>query len=170
MKRPRELFWHYWLPVLGMLTLIKMESTDSMSGQKTFGLLQHMFLWAGIHVSDSQMGMLNLVMRKSGHMVGYGLLCLFWMLLFRGSYWLQHEYKSSLRGSIQVRRVLWRSDWAWLAVLLTFVVASADELHQMSIPSRSGSWWDVSIDTGAGVVALMLVRSRAGRVSRERRA
>ena len=32
LKHSRELFWHYWLPVLGMLALIALESTDTMSG------------------------------------------------------------------------------------------------------------------------------------------
>jgi len=161
LKHSRELFWHYWLPVLGMLTLIKLESTDVMSGGHTVHMVERVLLWAGVHLSSPHLQALNLVLRKCGHMVGYGLLCFCWLLLLRGSYWLQHEYKRSLQGSIHVRRMWWRMEWAWLAGGLTFLVASADELHQMSIPSRSGSWWDVALDTSAGCIALALVWAKA---------
>jgi hypothetical protein len=144
-----------------MLTLICMESTDRMSGGNTFHLLQHVLLWAGIHLSVPHLHLLNLVMRKSGHMLGYGLLCFCWMLLLRGSCWLQHEYKPARRGRLQVWKMWWRAEWAVLAVFLTFCVASADELHQMSIPSRSGSWWDVTLDTSAGLIMLALVWAKA---------
>ena len=134
-----ELFWRYWLPVLAMLTLIKMESTDTMSGAHTHRFLARLILWLGLPIHGATLDLLNLVMRKSGHMLGYGLLCLSWLFLLRGSYWLRHEYQLSLRGGIQVRRLWWRIEWGTLAVLLTFTVACADEFHQMTIPSRDGA-------------------------------
>jgi VanZ family protein len=167
LKHSRELFLHYWLPLLGMLTLIKLESTDRMSGGHTFRILQRILLWAGIHLSHPHLDLLNLAIRKSGHMLGYGLLCFFWLLLFRGTYWLQHEYMRSIQGSIHVRRMWWRNEWAVLAAFFTMLVASADELHQMSIPSRTGSWWDVALDTSAGVIALSLVYAKARWLCRE---
>jgi VanZ family protein len=161
LKHARELFLHYWLPLLVMLTLIKLESTDSMSGARTILILRQLLLWMGVHLRNPQLELLNLVIRKSGHMVGYGLLCLCWLLLLRGYYWLQHDYKRSLQGSIHVRRMWWRTDWAVLAVFCTFLVAAADELHQMSIPSRTGSWWDVALDTCAAIVMAALVWAKA---------
>jgi VanZ family protein len=161
LKHARELFWHYWLPLLVMLTLIKLESTDALSGAHTAGHLRQLLLWLGVHLPSQQLDLLNLVFRKSGHMVGYALLCLCWLLLLRGTYWLQHDYKRSLQGKVHVRRMWWRTEWAVLAVFCTFVVATADELHQMSIPSRSGSWWDVALDTSAGMIAVALVWAKA---------
>jgi len=167
LKHTRELFWHYWLPLLVMLGLITMESTDTMSGGHTLRHLRLVLLWLGIHLSNPSLELLNLVLRKSGHMLGYGLLCFFWLLLLRGTYWLQHEYSKSLQGSLHVRRMWWRTEWAGLAVFCTFLVAAADELHQMSIPSRTGSWWDVAIDTSAGLAAVLLVRAKAGWLCRD---
>ena len=144
-----------------MLTLIKMESTDTMSGQHTHGFLARLILWLGLPIHGALLDLLNLIMRKSGHMLGYGLLCLSWLFLLRGSYWLRHEYQLSFRGGIQVRRLWWRIEWGTLAVLLTFTVACADEFHQMTIPSRDGCWSDVGIDTTAALVAVALICLRA---------
>jgi hypothetical protein len=140
-----------------MLALIKMESTDTMSGQHTGGLLARFTLWLGIPLHGTPLDLLNLVVRKGGHMMGYGLLCLSWFFLLRGSYWLSHEYQLALNGNIQVRRLWWRPEWGTLAVLLTFVVACADEFHQMSIPSRDGCWSDVGIDTSAALIAAAFI-------------
>jgi VanZ family protein len=167
LKHARELFWHYWLPLLVMLTLIRLESTDVMSGLNTGEHLAQLCLFIGIHLHGQQLGLLNLVLRKCGHALGYGLLCFCWLLLLRGTYWLQHDYSRSLRGSIQVKRMWWRAEWAGLAVFCTFLVAASDELHQMSIPSRSGTWHDVALDTSAAVVSVILVWIKAVRRCRE---
>ena len=157
MKHARELFWHYWLPLLTMLALIDMESTDTFSGRHTGNYLRTVLLWLGVHLRPRELNMANLVLRKGGHMVGYGLLCLCFLALLRGAYWLQHEYKMSLRGTIQIRRMWLRPVWAALALFFTFLVAAADELHQMQIPSRDGSWRDVALDTTAASILLLLI-------------
>lgn len=161
MNHRRELFWRYWLPVLVMLTLIKLESTDTMSGAHTHRVLAQWLLWIGIRLQGAPLDLLNMVMRKSGHMLGYGLLCLSWLLLLRGSYWLRHGYQFCLSGNIKVRRLWWRLEWGTLAILLTFAVACADEFHQMSIPSRDGCWSDVALDTTAGIAAAAFIWLRA---------
>jgi VanZ family protein len=161
LKHARELFWHYWLPVLVMLTLINFESTDAMSGMHTGEHLQRLFMLIGLHLSSHQLDAVNLVLRKCGHALGYGALCFCRMLLLRGSYWLQHDYSRFLKTGVQVRRMWWRPEWALLAVLFTFLVAASDELHQMSIPSRTGTWHDVALDTTAAVVSVMLVWAKA---------
>jgi len=161
LKHRHELFWRYWLPVLVMLTLIKLESTDTMSGAHTHRFLARCLLWIGVPLQGATLDLLNMVMRKGGHMLGYGLLCLSWLLLLRGSYWLSHEYQLSLRGNIKVRRLWWRVEWGTLAVLLTFTVACADEFHQMGIPGRDGDWSDVLLDTSAGLVFAAIIWLRA---------
>jgi hypothetical protein len=161
LKYSRELFWHYWIPVLVMLSLIGLESTDTMSGHNTFHLLSWLTQALGLSLSQGHLQLANLVMRKGGHTVGYGLLCLSWLLLLRGTSWLRHDYKRAQRDSMQAWKMWWRPEWAALAALLTFSVATADELHQMSIPSRSGSWWDVALDTCAGLIVLSLINLRA---------
>ena len=78
--------------------------------------------------------------RKSGHVFGYGLLSI---LFFRA--W--RETLPSLTGA------RWMLRWSSIAVLGTAVVASLDEWHQSFIPSRTGTYKDVILDTSAGIAA-----------------
>jgi len=48
--------------------------------------------------------------------------------------------------------------WATLALIFTAFVASMDEWHQSYIPSRTGTWHDVLLDSTAALVALILIR------------
>ncbi|MDR3765339.1 MAG: VanZ family protein [Acidobacteriota bacterium] len=153
----RELFWHYWLPVLILLAAIAMESTEKMSGHNTLHVMQRLLAALGVHLAEAHMEMLNLAMRKCGHATGYGLLGLSWMILLRGHYWLRHDAKPRRGEYLPILRLWWRKEWALLAVLFTFTVAAADELHQMVLPDRSGSWWDVTLDTSASLLVMVVL-------------
>jgi VanZ family protein len=146
LKHTRELFWHYWSPVLAMLALISLESTEVMSGTHTRAILARLMQWIGHPLSLQSLDLLNLVLRKAGHVVGYGLLCFSWLLLLRGTY-----------------RLWWRPVWAALALLCTVTVAVADELHQMRIPGRNGHLRDMLLDLSAALIAAALVWGRAQR-------
>jgi VanZ family protein len=80
-------------------------------------------------------------LRKTGHVVGYGMLSL---LLLRG-------WRATLG---RVHAMLLRA--ALLSWLGTASVAALDEWHQSYIPSRGGSVWDVVLDTVAGVAFLVV--------------
>jgi VanZ family protein len=82
--------------------------------------------------------------RKGGHVFGYGLLCI---LLFRA--W--RETLPIMMGA------KWTLRWAILAVLGTALVASLDEWHQSFLPSRTGTPWDVLLDTCAGIAVQILL-------------
>jgi VanZ family protein len=82
--------------------------------------------------------------RKSGHVIGYGTLSI---LLFRA-------WRATLPAMSDVK---WTQRWATIAVLGTTLVASLDEWHQSFLPSRSGRWQDVVLDTLAGIVAQLFV-------------
>lgn len=79
-------------------------------------------------------------LRKTGHVLGYGILSL---LLLRG-------WRATF-GQVHI--------WSWraaqLAWLGTAFIASLDEWHQSYIPSRTGTVWDVLLDSAAGFVFLL---------------
>ena len=54
-------------------------------------------------------------------------------------------------------RDFWRWDWALLGMLVTVVTAAADEIHQTFIPSRTGAWQDVVLDSCGAVVLQVII-------------
>lgn len=130
-----------WWPAIVWIGLIAFESTDFFSAEHTGSIL---FL-----ISKRLFGNINLYkfvvfhhyLRKTGHVVGYGMLSL---LLLRG--W---------RGTFgKAPALLLRA--ALLSWLGTVSVAALDEWHQSYIPSRTGTWRDVALDTVAGVAFLVI--------------
>lgn len=53
-----------------------------------------------------------------------------------------------------------------MAILVTFIYALSDEIHQLFVPGRSGQFADVLIDTSGGLIAILLLmkwRSNEGK-------
>ena len=122
-------------------------------------------------LSYQQIDHIHEIGRKVGHFIGYGLMSYFFFRAFRGTYHVYHGTENILRSRIvPAGRALFESFWQWrwavLAMIGTALVATADEVHQMGDPSRTGNWWDVLLDsTGAlvfqlAIVALIRVRAR----------
>ena len=95
---------------------------------------------AAFDATERLFGSLNYVVRKLAHVAEYAILAYFW---FR-SIWTRRD-----RFGVSVR-------WS---VVLTVAYAITDELHQATVPMRSGAWTDVVIDgAGAILMALALIR------------
>ena len=123
------------------VALITFESTDFFSSQNTgsmlYALLTHLFGTIDLY----KFLILHHYLRKTGHVVGYGMLGL---LLLRG-------WRATLD---QDHSKLGRT--ALLSWLGTAFVASMDEWHQSYIPSRTGTWRDAVLDSVAGVIFLLV--------------
>jgi VanZ family protein len=132
-----------WIAAILWLILIAIESSAMLSAQNTsrflYPLLHFLFSmdWEGFEVW-------HFYIRKSGHVVGYGILCI---LLFRA-------WRATLPVMTNVK---WTPRWATLAILGTAFVASLDEWHQTFIPTRTGTIRDVILDTCAGIGAQLLI-------------
>jgi VanZ family protein len=119
--------------------------------------------------SMAQIEHIHEIGRKVGHFVGYGVMGYLLFRALRGTYHVHAGTEDALlRKSATTNRLfkeLWQWKWFLLAILGTFLVASADEIHQMGDPTRTGSWWDVGLDTvGAIVIQLLafaMIRARA---------
>jgi VanZ family protein len=126
-----------WIALILWLIVIAIESTDWLSAHHTSRILYPLFHFL-FAVDHARFETWNFFIRKCGHVVGYGLLCL---LLFRA-------WRETLPTPGNPR---WTFRWANIAVLGTALVASLDEWHQSYIPSRTGTVHDVILDTCAGI-------------------
>ncbi len=132
-----------WIATVLWLIVIAIESTNYLSSHNTSRILYPLlhFLF-GMDLERFEYW--HFYIRKGGHIFGYGLLSI---LLFRA--W---------RETLPLARAAqWTMRWAILAVLGTGLVASLDEWHQSFIPSRTGTPWDVLLDSCAGIVAQILI-------------
>lgn len=136
-----------WLPVLVACGVIVVESTGTMSAANTSVWWRPWFEAVAGQISDERWEFVHHIIRKTGHFTGYGLVCLTFV---RG--WLL----------VLARRVNWSTRmWRLRAVLrgigCTFLVASADEIHQTFLPSRTGLFSDVLLDSLGATVMCAVV-------------
>jgi VanZ family protein len=134
-------FLIYWLPPLAWAAMILAASNDVFSGSHTGGWIEIVTAWLGRSLSPAALDLLNQILRKLGHVTAYGILS---ALSFR-----------ALRGE----RPRWNVRWAIGAIVLTALVASVDEFHQSFIPSRTGTWQDVVLDTTAAILIQITIRA-----------
>jgi VanZ family protein len=132
-----------WIAAILWLIVIAIESTALLSSHNTsrilYPLLHYLFNMDLEHFEHW-----HFFIRKGGHVVGYGILSI---LAFRA--W-RETFPS-------IGNALWSLRWASIAVLMTAFVASLDEWHQSFLPSRTGRWQDVVLDSCAGIAAQLLV-------------
>jgi len=122
-----------WLAAAAWTAVLFAVSSDLFSSSHTGGLLRALI---GGLVSPAMFEHIHFALRKLGHMTGYGIAAI---LYYRAL--LPHHARPIL-----------------LALLLVVAVASLDELHQSTIPSRTGTPVDVLIDLTGGTLALAVLR------------
>ncbi|MBM4302493.1 MAG: VanZ family protein [Deltaproteobacteria bacterium] len=112
-------------------------SGDWGSGKNTLGLLKWFFSWF-VALTPAQLNLANFYLRKTGHVLAYGLMYFFWFRAFRG-----HANYGPWRACL----------WS-LGCCLFY--SSLDEGRQWFYPSRGSSVYDVLLDmSGAGLAALV---------------
>ena len=152
----RSVLLQAWLPVFLFSLVFAVESTSFLGSNHTSQPL-HNFLRSFLGASiDRNWGFTHHVLRKIGHFTGYGTLSLvcfrgFRLTLYNTVYWLCRSLAAHV-----------------LAVLITILVASADEIHQTFLPNRTGSFSDVLLDTAGAAtfqILLFMAIGLRGRVS-----
>ncbi|PYV64090.1 MAG: hypothetical protein DMG97_35915 [Acidobacteria bacterium] len=131
-----------WLPSAIWLAVIAAESTNLGSSDHTGRILYPIFRFL-FDMGPAQFAVWHALLRKTGHFVGYFTLS---VLLFR-----------SWRASFPRLSTRWCLQWATLAFLCTSLAATLDEYHQNFLPSRTGAFRDVILDTSAGLVAQIVL-------------
>jgi VanZ family protein len=131
-----------WLPSVIWLAIITLESTNIGSSEHTARFLYPIFAFL-FGLDPARFAIWHALMRKAGHFVGYFILS---VLLFR-----------SWRATFPRLSTRWCLQWAAVAFLSTALVASFDEWHQSFLPSRTGTFRDVVLDSSAAVVAQIVL-------------
>ena len=132
-----------WIAAFLWLAVIALESSDfgssDYTGRFLYPLLHYIF-----GMDREHFRVVHHYIRKSGHFVGYFALSL---LLFRA-------WKATLR--LPLAKV-WTWRWAGIAFVMSAAVASLDEWHQTFLPSRTGVFSDVVLDSSAALTAQVLI-------------
>jgi VanZ family protein len=124
----RHLAW-LWLPVVALMAAIFFASSRQ-------------------SLLEVPNGALDFMLKKSGHVLEYGLLALLTLRAWRGS--LGQEGDNQLRP-------------AALAIIVCALYAASDELHQLFVPTRHGVVRDVVIDLAGVMAAVALAEWRRRR-------
>jgi VanZ family protein len=132
-----------WIAAILWLVVIAIESTAYLSAYNTSRILYPLFHYL-FGMDWRRFQYWHFYIRKGGHVVGYGILS---FLLFRA-------WRATLPSANHSN---WTVRWSLIAILGTALVASLDEWHQSFIPSRTGKWEDVVLDTCAGIATQILI-------------
>jgi VanZ family protein len=131
---PRKLL--AWLPTLLWLCMLAFFSTDIFSAEHTGSVLQKIIHALLGNISPQLFQQVHFLVRKTAHFMSYGFLG---ALAF-------FSWRATLPA-----RARWSLRWSSLALFLTLLAASGDELHQTFIASRTGNFHDVLLDMAGAI-------------------
>jgi VanZ family protein len=119
------------------LAVIAVESSDLLSSSHTGSFLYSMAVRLFGAIDPGLFEAFHAVLRKFGHFIGYAILSL---LVWR-----------ALSATFRRTAALVELRWAAASIAFTFLIASFDELHQSFLPSRTGRFRDVVLDTAGAI-------------------
>ena len=143
MTKDRKELLKTWIAALLWMTLIAIESTDTFSAEHTSRFL-YPILHFLIGLDLLRFAVWHHYIRKIGHFVGY----------FTLSFFLFRAWKATLHLPWAPR---WALRWASIAFFMSALVASLDEWHQTFLPSRTGLFSDVVLDSCAALTAQIVI-------------
>ena len=135
MKAQTRNLLRYWLPAFAWAALIFLFSTGEFSAAATGHLLRPILEWLFGPIPEPRFEFIHFLVRKAAHLTVYAALSALWLRARRGP------------------RSGWKPSWALLALLVSILVALTDEFHQSFVPSRTGSPWDVLLDSFGALAA-----------------
>jgi VanZ family protein len=128
-----------WLVVLFCAAVMFTFSTERFSAFHTGRIILPILHWLLPHADDRTIDVLHEFIRKCAHVFEYSVLS---VLLFRA-------VRAPHRG--------WQFRWAATAVILAALFATSDEIHQVFVPGRGPSVYDVMLDTSAATAMQLLI-------------
>ncbi|MBS4178247.1 VanZ family protein [Lederbergia citrea] len=121
---------HFWLAaaIIWCAAIFIATASPSSTGGNTQLLIEKF-----LQLSADQAALLNFIFRKFVHLSAFGLLA----ILFYNSFEKRNFF---------------------IAWMITTLYAATDEIHQVFVPSRTGSVVDVGIDSLGALIALLLLK------------
>jgi VanZ family protein len=136
-------FAKYWLPVLIWMIVIYSASSDRGSVRHSSRIIEPIVRWLFPQIQDRTVRSIVYYVRKAAHVTEYALLG---MLLWR-----------ALPKPNPGPTCPWPWKTAGLVLLIAFLYAASDEIHQLFVPNREGRFLDVLIDTSGAALGLLAV-------------
>jgi VanZ family protein len=134
-----------WLPVLLFLGLLMVESSAAFGSDHTSRPLHSALHSLAGSSADKNWTRIHHLIRKAGHLVGYGMLSIVLLRAVRMSF------------GIFTKRIGFGVAAQLAAIGTTFLVGGLDEWHQAFLPNRTGKFEDVLLDTvGAAAAQIVL--------------
>jgi len=146
------LFIKFWLPPLLWMSLIFIGSADSGSVGRSSRIVEPLMHWLFPHMSQEGMWTCVLIARKCAHLTEYGLCAI---LLWRA----KRQFTSK-----DTRPWDW-GEARW-AIVMIFLYACTDEIHQCFVPGRGAAFHDVVLDTIGGALGIFVLW-RVGKISKK---
>ena len=129
-----------WLPPLVWTAVVLALSSAPFSADNTSGVIGPLLKWLLPWLSPTAVDTIHGLVRKLAHLVEYAILAALWLRAF------------ARRAAVRIPVA------AWLTLLIGVVVATLDEAHQSTVPSRTGSVRDVLLDTAGVLLAVVPAR------------
>jgi len=146
-----------WAPVVLLIGIVAVESQTFFGSDHTTRPLRAVCEYFLGPTTAHQWWEIHLFIRKSCHVVGFGLLS---AGIFRAAWLSASRRLANESGRAWMEWTTWRG-WRLrchlLAILGTVMVAAADEIHQTFLPNRTGCVEDVLVDTLGAAVAQLLI-------------
>jgi VanZ family protein len=140
------------------MLIIFFASSDPQSFQHSSRIIGPLLRWLFPGITPETEDQLVFICRKGAHFLEYALLGILAWLALR-----------SLQPQPQPQPQSWSRGDAVKALIIVFVYAISDEIHQAFVPSRQGAAVDVLIDTLGGAAGLFLVWATRRLFRRERK-
>lgn len=128
----------YILVIAWMVIIFKFSSDPGEISDGKSGLIIEVINSLGINISNTLGSVTNFAIRKMGHIGEYFILTL--LLIW------------ALKEHFKVEKVYCTS------ILITFLYACSDEIHQLFVPGRAGRFSDVLIDLFGGILAVFIIK------------
>lgn len=153
-----------WIPAVSWTLATIAASGDMLSARHTGGLVIWFFRTFFPSVPYEWYDVTHTLLRKGGHFFNYAVLSWLWFRAAR--YW---ELRETARETLRVGANVWATRWAWWGFAFAVATALADEGLQHFVPSRTGSWEDVALDScGAAFAQFMIAAALARHLANSR--